>query len=145
MWFVYFDVVCGEGTTAVGIFENVSTAASEYKATEKMLKNSYSGNEVGILTYINVTVGEPFKWENTERLLVDVVPGKQYKIDLCPSKTLNEKEDKLLVNLSSPRKAEFVYLVKNRFVCEEESRNYPVSESFESNGYSSEDVTLSSE
>jgi hypothetical protein len=60
--------------------------------------------------------------------LTKVVPGHKYQIDMGPGEIYqtDEEKDFLLIKLSTieEEETEFVYIVRNRFICESETHDW---------------------
>lgn len=127
-FFVSFDSICGESATNVGVFDNSDLIKSEYMMMKEILEQG-EGDYVSPLSEIKeIKLGEFFSWKGEQRVLIKVVPDYKYQIDLGPDEIYqtDEEKDFLLINLSSieEEEIEFVYIVRNRFICESETHNW---------------------
>lgn len=127
-YFVSFDSVCGESTTNVGVFDNPDLIAGEYVWMKEILERQEGDYVLPLSKIQEIKVGEVFSWEGKDRILTKVIHGCEYNIDLGPEHIYetNEEKDFLLVNVSTidDDEIEFVYIVRNKFICESETHNW---------------------
>lgn len=117
MFFAWFTSICGEATENVGVFDSPALIEQEYQAMKELIILD-EGDRVLKYGFHEVQVNVVFEWNGSKRVLTIVIPGKDYVID--------ESQDLLMVNLRTieDEEIEFVYIVKNKFICESEGHNW---------------------
>ena len=134
MIIAWFTTVCGEATTTAGIFTEKDLIEKEYMRFKEQFESDEEGNKALPYETMEVKKDESFEWECANRILIDILPDLYYDIDWGYDGPIPRSRDSepgregdfLMIDLSTINDddVQFVYMVKNKFVCSSEAFDY---------------------
>jgi len=125
-----FDSCCGESATNFGVFDSIELLEIEYDKMKNLIMNLGEGNKIFNHKSINeVTINKVIELDGHRYILVTPILYITYDIDVGPAEDERETMqdgDFLLINMETieDEEIEFVYLIRNKFVCGSETHNY---------------------